>query len=77
MSKKKIITFVLSLFIIAAFLFVHPLLNLFGNLDPHSRSLIFLESMTSIPEPVVMFLFGSVLIGIGVYARRKFMKNIS
>jgi hypothetical protein len=33
------------------------------------------ESTITIPEPVTMFLLGAILIAIGVYAKRRFLKK--
>ena len=76
MSVRKTILLICSLFIFTSVLFVHALSNLFGDIHKNYSSLIAQEFIITIPEPVVMFLLGSALIGIGAYTRRRFLKKV-
>jgi hypothetical protein len=77
LSKRKIIFLISSLLIFTSFLFLFPLSNLSGNIHKSYSSLIGHESDITIPEPLAMFLFGSGLIGFGLYVRRRFPKKVS
>jgi hypothetical protein len=76
LSKRKKIFLISLLLTSISFLFLHPLSILLGNITKNYSSLIAQESTITIPEPVIMFLLGSVLIGIGMYARRRFLKKV-
>ena len=45
--------------------------TLFGDMDHVSKGLVLLSTVTSIPEPATIFLFGSGILGLIGYARRR------
>jgi len=75
LNRRIKIFLISSILIFVSFLFFHPISNLLGNIQKDYSSLIGRESTFTIPEPVIMFLIGFGLIGIGAYTRRRFLKK--
>jgi predicted transporter len=74
--NKKMKTYLIYISIMSlTYLFLFPLPHLFGY---NALSiLIGYKNRISLSEPAIMFLIGSVLIGMGVYTKRKFNKKDS
>ena len=73
MNKKIKIYLIFSSIISLIYLFLFPLPHLFGY-NPFSLWKGDLDQIT-FSEPVIMFLLGSGLIGMGIIAKKKFKKK--
>jgi len=72
---KKVL--LISLFLILTFaLFFHPLTSVLGNIHRNYSSWMGDEVGITIPEHLSMLLVGFVLIGIGTFAKRRFIKKV-
>ena len=72
--NKKIKVYLLCFSLLSlTYLFLYPLPHLFGY-DLLSLWVGYKDEI-SFSEPVIMFLLGSGLTGMGIYARRKFHKK--
>ncbi len=76
MKNKRKMILLFSLFMITvSSAFLHPLTDIFGNVEKDYSSIIGSEVSIIIPEPLLLLLVGLSLIGLGALSRKIFRKQ--